>query len=124
MVICSYCYGATYNIPHANSPMEIIKVIPNESPIIQLQITDGKGRSPKKSGAHEKDTDIQRITISSRPNRATRMAGVRSGARLHVADGAYPVYYAISRVNGRFGKQIRSFRPEEFEKLFLINSEK
>lgn len=38
-------------------------------------------------------------------------------ARLHVADGAYPVYYSIARVNGNFGKYIRAFRPNEYDKL-------
>lgn len=31
------------------------------------------------------------------------------GMTLHVASGAYPVYYGVARSNGRFSKRIRAF---------------
>ncbi|XP_054738183.1 uncharacterized protein LOC129244532 [Anastrepha obliqua] len=43
--------------------------------------------------------------------------------RVHVAPGAYPVYYALSKTNGRFGKfPIKGFRtPTEFLKYLAKN---
>lgn len=46
------------------------------------------------------------------------------GARLHVESptGTHPVYYAgIAKVNGRFGKNIRFFTSDEFEKFNLFH---
>lgn len=40
------------------------------------------------------------------------------GIKLHVSDGAYPVYYALAKVNGKFGKIIKVL--EENEKLNKI----
>lgn len=37
------------------------------------------------------------------------------GLPLHIAPGAYPVYYAIARANGLFnGNEIRSFKLKQF----------
>lgn len=46
--------------------------------------------------------------------------GVSRGARLHIAPGAYPVYYSLARANGRFGKYIRALTRAEIEKYNII----
>lgn len=46
--------------------------------------------------------------------------GVSRGERLHIAPGAYPVYYSLARANGRFGKYIRALTPAEIEKYNII----
>lgn len=45
--------------------------------------------------------------------RTPRMLGNERGARLHIANGAYPVYYSIARANGQFGKHIRALVANE-----------
>lgn len=43
-------------------------------------------------------------------------SGHTRSARLHVAPGAYPVYYALARANGKFlGKSIRTLSPNEIK---------
>lgn len=50
--------------------------------------------------------------------RTTNIIGNQHGIKLHVSDGAYPVYYALAKVNGKFGKIIKVL--EENEKLNKI----
>lgn len=73
---------------------------------------DGRGGA---SGNAMADTEHRtpQITIIKQlqPNRTPQMLGNQRGARLHIAPGAYPVYYAIARANGLFkGQSIRSFK--------------
>lgn len=42
-----------------------------------------------------------------------QMLGNERGARLHIANGAYPVYYSIARANGQFGKHIHALEANE-----------
>ncbi|KAJ6636142.1 hypothetical protein Bhyg_14729 [Pseudolycoriella hygida] len=42
-----------------------------------------------------------------------KMLGNERGARLHIASGAYPVYYSIARANGQFGKHIYALEVNE-----------
>lgn len=42
-----------------------------------------------------------------------QMLGNERGARLHIANGAYPVYYSIARANGQFGKYIHALEANE-----------
>lgn len=46
-------------------------------------------------------------------NQTPQMLGNERGARLHIANGAYPVYYSIARANGQFGKHIRALEANE-----------
>lgn len=51
------------------------------------------------------------IVIQSERNRRPQMLlSNKRSMRLHVAPGAYPVYYGIARANGLFKGQIRSFK--------------
>lgn len=53
-------------------------------------------------------------------NRPPQMITREGGARLHIATGAYPVYYSLARANGRFGKHIRALSPAEIERYNTI----
>lgn len=46
-------------------------------------------------------------------NQTPQMLGNERGARLHIANGAYPVYYSIARANGQFGKHIHALVANE-----------
>lgn len=58
----------------------------------------------------KQDSKIMRII----ENRTPQFMNNERGAKLHIASGAYPVYYSIARVNGRFGKHIRAYDIIEF----------
>lgn len=45
--------------------------------------------------------------------RTSNIIGNQHGMKLHVADGAYPVYYASAKVNGKFGKLIKVLEENE-----------
>lgn len=60
------------------------------------------------------DSSVMRITEHKITEMTPRMLGNERGAKLHIANGAYPVYYSIARVNGRFGKHIRAYDIDEF----------
>lgn len=45
--------------------------------------------------------------------RTSNIIGNQRGMKLHVADGAYPVYYALAKVNGKFGKVIKVLEENE-----------
>lgn len=58
----------------------------------------------------KQDSKIMRII----ENRTPQFINNERGAKLHIASGAYPVYYSIARANGRFGKHIRAYDIIEF----------
>lgn len=58
----------------------------------------------------KQDSKIMRII----ENRTPQFMNNERGAKLHIASGAYPVYYSIARANGRFGKHIRAYDIIEF----------
>ncbi|XP_067634426.1 uncharacterized protein [Eurosta solidaginis] len=85
-----------------------------DSPIIR-QVTVPKFRKP---GSNKK----QHLQFIYNQN-ALNGQDVTKAMRVHVAPGAYPVYYVLSKINGRFGKHpIKSFRtPTEFLKYLSKN---
>lgn len=56
------------------------------------------------------DSKIMRIIDV---HQTPQMLGNERGARLHIANGAYPVYYGIARANGQFGKHIHALEANE-----------
>lgn len=80
-----------------------------ESPIIR-QLTEPKFRKPSRN--HKKNLHFLYNQEALDGHKVSKTMNVR------VAPGAYPVYYAVSKTNGRFGKYpIKGFRtPTEFLK--------
>lgn len=54
--------------------------------------------------------------VYSFPSHFFSLAEPYKGPKLRPAPGAYPVYYSGAFVNGKFGKSIRAFTADEFEK--------
>lgn len=67
-------------------------------------------RFARSYAAPKEDSKIMRIVDV---HQTPQMLGNERGARLHIANGAYPVYYGIARANGQFGKHIRALKRDE-----------
>lgn len=71
-------------------------------------------RFTRSNAVPTEDSKIMRIIDV---HQTPQMLGNERGARLHIANGAYPVYYSIARANGQFGKHIRALEANERESL-------
>lgn len=116
------------NIDKANGSSSTIRIIGNKEKNVQTAGRDA-GRKSETGGFHNNNNNqnnnannnknnINRagrgskiIVIHPEQNRRPHMmVNSHRAMRLHVAPGAYPVYYGIARANGLFdGQQIRSF---------------
>lgn len=88
-----------------NSPEVMISIKPPEGARMLSGENDVQGNSA--------------MTVVKRME-SPQIMGVSRGARLHIAPGAYPVYYSLARANGRFGKYIRALSRAEIEQYNII----
>lgn len=72
--------------------------------------SDSFNRFTRSNAVPTEDSKIMRIVDV---HQTPQMLGNERGARLHIANGAYPVYYSIARANGQFGKHIRALEANE-----------
>lgn len=97
----------------AATPIEPTTKILSELPTAPAAAADSY-REPRVTNNNidvtKQDSKIMRII----ENRTPQFMNNERGAKLHIASGAYPVYYSIARANGRFGKHIRAYDIIEF----------
>lgn len=110
-----------------NSPIQIISIRPSSGARMLPIRRDGRHnkninnniqreRDERPSSPIIKIVQIQRNPKQTKYQRQFQL-GLDNGhgLPLHIAPGAYPVYYAIARVNGLFkGNEIRSFKLKQF----------
>lgn len=72
----------------------------------------GTGEGGKVGGHNNRAGRGSKIIViqSERNRRPQILLSNQRSMRLHVAPGAYPVYYGIARANGLFKGQIRAFK--------------
>ncbi|KAJ6636743.1 hypothetical protein Bhyg_15337 [Pseudolycoriella hygida] len=107
-----------------NSPIQIISIQPS---------TGARMLPIRRDGRYHKNINAQRdrdgrtspiikiVQIQRKPKQTKYQRQFQlgldngHGLPLHIAPGAYPVYYGIARVNGQFkGDGIRSFKLKQF----------
>lgn len=97
----------------AAAPTEPAAKIPSDTPTTATTSANSYRESRVTNNnidATKQDSKIMRII----ENRTPQFMNNERGAKLHIASGAYPVYYSIARANGRFGKHIRAYDIIEF----------
>lgn len=110
-----------------NSPVQIISIRPSTDARMLPIRRDGRYNKNINNNIHrERDgrtmSPIIKIVQIQRKPKQTKyqrqfQLGLDNGhgLPLHIAPGAYPVYYVISRANGLFkADQIRSFKLKQF----------
>lgn len=110
---------------HENSPIRIISIRPSTGArMLPMQrdsrynknINMQRERYDDPSSSIIKIAQIQRTPKQTKHQRQFQL-GLDNGhgLPLHIAPGAYPVYYAIARANGLFkANEIRSFKLKQF----------
>uniref|UniRef100_A0A1B0EXT3 Uncharacterized protein n=1 Tax=Phlebotomus papatasi TaxID=29031 RepID=A0A1B0EXT3_PHLPP len=106
-----------------DSPLQVITILsPDGALPYSLHRSDRKFR--EEDLPPEKDSSeivvIQPLPPNYHQDRHLRMLGVSPRPRGHVvpvnfAGGAYPVYYALARANGSFGRNIRALPKDELD---------
>lgn len=108
-----------------NSPIQIISIRPSTGARMLPVRRDGRyNKNINNNMQRERDgrmspiIKIQQIRNSKQTKYQRQFQlGLDNGhgTPLHIAPGAYPVYYAIARANGLFkGNEIRSFKLKQF----------
>ncbi|KAG4070650.1 hypothetical protein HA402_013570 [Bradysia odoriphaga] len=77
------------------------------------QNTHPKPDSSRFTRSNAVPTEESKIMRIVDVHQTPQMLGNERGARLHIANGAYPVYYSIARANGQFGKHIHALEANE-----------
>ncbi|XP_055679391.1 uncharacterized protein LOC129787687 [Lutzomyia longipalpis] len=105
-----------------DSPLQVITILSPEGAINVNHRNDRKFR--EEDLPVEKDSSeiviIQPLHPHYHQDRHLRMLGVSQRPLGHEVDvnfaaGAYPVYYAIARANGSFGRNIRALPKDELD---------
>lgn len=117
LVSLAWCFVVSFTMAYqvTDTPIQRISILP---PIGARAIISGRIAKQREQphGQSMQMDNPEIIKISKSPQVALEMSGRsenRRNPRFNVADGAYPVYYALAKANGSFrGNSIRWFRSE------------
>lgn len=120
-VVCSYRRSE-------NSPIQLISIRPSTDARMLHMRRDGRYNKNISNNMQQRARNdgpmspiIKIVQIQRKPKQTKYQRQFQlgldngHGLPLHIAPGAYPVYYALATVNGRFkGDEIRSFKLKQF----------